>query len=123
MSGDSGDTGFGGSKRSGSSYVEFESRGATLHPAYRANSDILLRWAKEVYMQGEGVANLATMDDLTRAWARQVHRVRLSARPWSMVAGPAGAVTATLRRIGWRAISASKWMDADRAILDLCNRG
>ena len=71
-------------------------RSAKADPAYRANEAPLLKWAAECFNDDQ-----SKMNDMNRAWKHQMAKVALNPKPWTCVAGLAGAVTATLRRIGW----------------------
>ena len=70
-------------------------------PAFMANAEPLVKWVKEVY-----AASSERMADLDEAWRAAVGVVGLAANPWEQVVGPAGAVIATMRRIGWAMVSA-----------------
>ena len=53
------------------------------------------------------------------AWATSARVVSAAARPWAAVRGPAGAVVATLRRIGWTAWSSRVWVTDQGTVIDL----
>ena len=46
-------------------------------------------------------------------------RIAKSARPWSMVTGPAAALLCTLERVGWKVTSASCLVTDTSRTLDL----
>ena len=75
-------------------------RGKEVDPTYAATTEPIVKWGREVYAaDGEKKSRLA------EAWRGGVPRVGLARKPWGAVAGPAGAVCATMRRIGWALVS------------------
>ena len=53
------------------------------------------------------------------AWKKQVVRLGRQERPWTAVAGPAGALVLTLRALGWAASSAFAWKTESGLTLDI----
>ena len=74
-------------------------------PAWGVHSLPLGAWARAVW------GGLLPLDDLFLAfeWARR--RFVGAQRPWLRVVGPAGAVVASLHRLGWQPLSAVEWVD------------
>ena len=77
--------------------------GDQVDPAYRCNRDPILMWLQGLWDHRLPRAWMQT------AFLRATHDMAKCKRPWQVVKGPAGAVVATLRRIGWRVISPVKW--------------
>ena len=75
-------------------------RGSEVDPTYMANVEPIVRWAKYVYG-----ASRPRQERLAEAWRAAVGRVGLAKAPWRVVTGPAGAVIATMKRIGWKLVS------------------
>jgi len=85
-----------------------------LDPTFRANAEPLIKWARTWY--GGNPEERAVM---SRAWRTQVAKIGLAPKPWKEVAGPAGAVVATLRRIGWASPAPGVWKEKGGVLLDL----
>ena len=83
-------------------------------PTYKANEDPLVHWAEQVFD-----ADAQKKALMQRAWQRQIVRVGSTTNPWKAVAGPAGAVVATLQRIGWTSVSASAWATDTKQAVNL----
>lgn len=83
-----------------------------MDPVFMAHELTIAFWAKQAFIEWGPKTQQA-------AWQRQVPKVGLSKRMWAKVAGPAGAVTASLKQIGWIASSASKWLTNRGVELDL----
>ena len=60
-------------------------------------------WAKRAFSEVSG----RPMQQL--AWRQQVKRLGKYKRPWTAVAGPAGAMILALRRLGWKVSGAFRW--------------
>ena len=56
---------------------------------------------------------------LEKAWRVVCATVGLAGDPWKAVAGPAGAVLATLRRLGWIDPAPAVWADHNEGVLYL----
>ena len=74
-------------------------------PAWSVHSLPLGAWARAVW--GE----LFPLDDLFLAFEWAKSRFVGAQRPWLRVVGPAGAVVASLHRLGWQPLSAVEWVD------------
>ena len=74
-----------------------------LEPSFAACEAPLLFWCRLAF---DGRDDRSLTFEMNRAWRRQAIRLGWSKRPWSLVAGPAGAVVLTLKRLGWAASSA-----------------
>ena len=75
-------------------------RGREVDPTYMANTEPIVQWAREVYG-----ASKPRQERLADAWRASVGRVGLAQDPWKTITGPAGAVIATMDRVGWRLAS------------------
>ena len=70
-------------------------------PAFHAHIDVVQHWAQAIWNGWLPEASLTTSLNYARG------RVTGSARPWSLVTGPAAALLCTLDRVGWTVDSAS----------------
>jgi hypothetical protein len=86
---------------------------ADFDPIFGATLPPLLAWATAVWTRS---VPLAVLEQALQA---ALVKVGLAARPWARVQGPAGVVVLTLRRVGWRANSATSWTDHDSHEHDL----
>ena len=59
-----------------------------VHPAFRANSDPLVKWAMTAYANDQP-------HDLFDAWRSEITTVGLAKNPWQTISGPAGGTIAT----------------------------
>lgn len=75
-----------------------------LDPSFGVAEAPLLYWAYLAFDGGGETHHLMQM-----AWQRRAPRLGRVKRPCQHLAGPAGATTLTLKRIGWRAFSAFHW--------------
>ena len=57
--------------------------------------DPIYEWARAAW------DGLVSADDMRVAWRRAVVTIGLSQRPFGDVVGPAGAMVASARRLGW----------------------
>lgn len=85
-----------------------------LDPTFGAVEAPLYFWARLAF---DGDA--ATHGLMQRAWRHHITRLGAVKRPWKQLAGPAGATTLTLRKIGWQASSAFHCGTEMGAALDL----
>lgn len=85
-----------------------------LDPTYLACLYPTQFWSKLAF---EG--NADTLREMQAAWLKQLPRLGFSKRPWQIVAGPAGATTMVLRKLGRTASSAFHWKLADGTCTDL----
>jgi hypothetical protein len=85
-----------------------------LDPTYQACAAPAMFWARLAF--GGGAGTHQAMQD---AWLKQVPRLGMSKRPWQLVAGPAGATTMVLRKLGWISSSAFAWKLCDGTCIDL----
>eukprot|EP00959_Pyramimonas_sp_CCMP1952_P318826 6670826-Pyramimonas_sp.AAC.1 len=81
--------------------LSFMLEGGKQGPAYAVNAAPLVEWAKAVWTKR--IPTHILQGALGRAEATQRNKLH----PWSAVVGPAGAMLATARRIGWQMVSAS----------------
>ncbi len=82
-------------------------------PAFPAHVDVVQHWAQAIW--NSWLPEAALMKSL--AYARD--RVTKSSRPWSLVTGPAAALLCTLKRVGWKVLSASSLATDVGRTLDL----
>ena len=75
-------------------------------PTFRANTEPLSQWATDAF---EGQASKLQLSQA--AWRAVISTVGTARDPWEMVAGSAGAVVATLRRIIWAAAALTTCID------------
>jgi hypothetical protein len=87
-----------------------------LEPSFAACEAPLLFWCKLAF---DARGDRSVIFEMNRAWRRQAIRLGWSKRPWSLVAGPAGAVVLTLKRLGWVASTAFNWKTQDGVCLDI----
>ena len=72
-----------------------------LDPVYIVNREPIVSWCKGIW--DFRVPRLW----MVRAWMAATKRLVGAKNPWSVVHGPAGAVLATLKRIGWEPVNGS----------------
>ena len=70
-------------------------------PAFSAHSDVVVHWATAIW---ENWIPLASMQ---KAFLKARAELAVAKRHWSVVRGPAAAMTATLARIGWVLVDAT----------------
>ena len=84
-----------------------------MDPAVTTTVRVVLAWASLIW---ESRLNRA---DLRLAVHAAILRQDAAKSPWATVNGPAGALVATLDRIGWVVIDESRWQDDQGLVLDL----
>ncbi len=87
-----------------------------LDPTYPATAEPLLMGEKTRF-GGDERARSA----LSQAWRAQIALVGMASEPWKGVTGPAGAVIASLRRIGWAAPGPGTWRQKDGGMISLAD--
>jgi hypothetical protein len=94
-------------------------------PAFQANSSPLVAWAEAWYeadpeWQKPGVRPpMPSRSMLTSTLVKAIGKQAGSARPWSTVRGPGGAVVATLRRLEWKPEGPSVWITDRGELINL----
>ena len=78
-------------------------RDGQIDPAYAVNRGPLLQWARAVWHCA------VPLGWLHRTLRHANNSAKLASSPWAVVYGPAGALVATLQRIGWKALDAVVW--------------
>ena len=84
-----------------------------MDPAVTTTVRVVLAWASLIW---ESRLNRA---DLRLAVHAAILRQDVAKSPWATVHGPAGALVATLDKIGWVVIDESRWQDDQGLVLDL----
>jgi len=84
-----------------------------LDPAFAAHRGPLLAWARAIWTKSVPLGQLSTA--LRKAQEKQAS----TSNPWGTVHGLAGAVSATLRRLGWEAKTANLWTTDTGQEIDL----
>ena len=81
-----------------------------LEPSFEACQGPLMFWCRLAWSYRN---DRSVVFEMQNAWRTQLIRLSKLQRPWGSVAGPAGAVVLTLRRLGWIASSAFSWQTDD----------
>lgn len=87
-------------------------RDGVVDPAFYAVRAPLVQWARAVWLQS------VPSGWLHRTWNAAERSANSVGDAWSVVRGPAGAVAATLKRLGWQARSAVHW-ETPHGLIDL----
>ena len=93
--------------------VDLALLGPDVDPAYLCNREPILMWLRCCWDHVVPVQWTAIAFDMAK------QEVWPASNPWSKVRGPAGAVVATLKRIGWEPTSVTKWTDETGTVIDL----
>ena len=88
-------------------------------PAYDARRGPIVAWASAWFETAQKRPGCVPACVLRGCFMRALRRLGGAARPWRLVQGPAGAVVATLRRLGWEVLSPSLWLDDRGVSVDL----
>ena len=95
----------------------FDSGGGKLDPSYSAHSTPVKHWGLALWQSWAPIAELIAVFNSVHDKLSVIHARGQSV--WSAVAGPVGALIATLWRIGWECVSATTFRDDTGETVDL----
>ena len=93
--------------------VDLALLGRDVDPAYVCNREPILMWLRCCWDRVVPVEWTAIAFDMAK------QEVWGASNPWSKVRGPAGAVIATLKRIGWQPTTVTRWTDETGKEVDI----